>query len=143
LFEITCLLTFNKNLDIYYYLYTFVNINLLLNNFSILTKLNNVFYTNLNYNFFTTSNYLPFKSELRENKVPYMTTNVNNHITSDNILYQYSENSLVGSNRFSRFSLPLVNYDYKCGNYLGIWEKLYPHLTLSFIEVARGIRKSS
>jgi hypothetical protein len=63
--------------------------------------------------------------------------------TSLNTMYQYSEHSLLGSGRITRYSLPLVNYDYKCGNYLGIWEKLYPHLIVSFIEVARGIRKSS
>jgi heme/copper-type cytochrome/quinol oxidase subunit 1 len=45
--------------------------------------------------------------------------------------------------RFLRFSNPLISYDYKCGNYLGIWEQLYPSLILSYIEVARGIRKSS
>jgi hypothetical protein len=36
----------------------------------------------------------------------------------------------------------MVNYDYKCGHYLGIWDQLYPSLMLSFIEVSRGIRKA-
>jgi hypothetical protein len=37
-----------------------------------------------------------------------------------NTMYQYSEHSLLGSGRITRYSLPLVSYDYKCGNYLGI-----------------------
>ena len=44
--------------------------------------------------------------------------------------------------RFSRFTNPIISYDYKCGNYIGIWDKLYPSLMTSFIEVARGIRKA-
>ena len=44
--------------------------------------------------------------------------------------------------RFTRFNNPLISYDYKCGNYLGIWDQLYPSLMTSFIEVARGIRKA-
>ena len=43
--------------------------------------------------------------------------------------------------RFSRFYNPLINYDYKTGNYIGSWESQYPQLINSFIEVARGIRK--
>lgn len=43
--------------------------------------------------------------------------------------------------RFTRFNNPLINYDYKTGNYIGSWESQYPYLINSFIEVARGIRK--
>jgi hypothetical protein len=53
----------------------------------------------------------------------------------------YSENT--SSQRFTRFSNPLINYDYKTGHYIGNWDKLYPSLVNSFIEVARGIRKPS
>jgi len=49
----------------------------------------------------------------------------------------------ASSQRVTRFSNLLVNYDYKTGHYLGTWDKLYPQLMLSFIEVARGIRKPS
>jgi hypothetical protein len=45
------------------------------------------------------------------------------------------------SQRFTRFSHSLINYDYKTGNYIGNWDKQYPYLINSFIEVARGIRK--
>jgi hypothetical protein len=45
--------------------------------------------------------------------------------------------------RYNRFSNPVVSYDYKCGHYLGIWDKLFPSLMVSFIEVARGMRKAS
>jgi hypothetical protein len=55
--------------------------------------------------------------------------------------FLFLENS--NSQRVTRFSNLLVNYDYKTGHYLGVWDKLYPQLMLSFIEVARGIRKPS
>ena len=44
--------------------------------------------------------------------------------------------------RNQRFLNALISYDYKTGHYLGIWDQLYPSLMTSFIEVARGIRKS-
>lgn len=44
--------------------------------------------------------------------------------------------------RFSRFSNPILSYDYKCGHYIGIWDKLFPSLMTSFIEIARGIKKA-
>lgn len=68
--------------------------------------------------------------------------------SSDNINYvpgtsTASSAESSDSFRFTRFNNPLIHYDYKCGNYLGMWDKLYPSLMLSFIEVARGIRKAS
>jgi hypothetical protein len=45
--------------------------------------------------------------------------------------------------RLTRFSNSLIGYDYKTGHYLGSSEAYYPHLILSFLEVARGIRKPS
>jgi len=45
--------------------------------------------------------------------------------------------------RFTRYSNPLVNYSYKSGHYLGIWDKLYPSLMTSFIEVAKNVVKAS
>jgi hypothetical protein len=47
------------------------------------------------------------------------------------------------SQRFTRFGNVAVNYDYKTGHYVGDWEKQYPFLLTTFIEVARGIRKPS
>jgi hypothetical protein len=55
--------------------------------------------------------------------------------------FSFTESS--SSQRLTRFSSPLIGYDYKTGHYLGLSEKLYPQLILSFIEVARGIRKPS
>ena len=68
----------------------------------------------------------------------FNTSNINN--SPVNTLDMYSDSTSNG--RFIRFSNPLISYDYKCGNYLGIWEQLYPSLMLSYIEVARGIRKA-
>lgn len=58
---------------------------------------------------------------------------------SNGCLFDFSENT--NSQRFNRFLNISPSYDYKTGHYLGIWEKLYPQLITSFIEVARGIRK--
>ena len=63
---------------------------------------------------------------------------INNSTESNTVLFSETSNST----RFTRFSNPLISYDYKCGHYLGIWESLYPSLMTSYIEVARGIRKA-
>ena len=69
--------------------------------------------------------------------------------SSENMTNSSVENTFTSSMselstglRFTRFNNPLISYDYKCGNYLGIWDQLYPSLMTSFIEVARGIRKA-
>jgi hypothetical protein len=63
------------------------------------------------------------------------------HLSSSSAsLYTNSENE--NSMRFSRFTNPTLSYDYKCGHYIGIWDKLFPSLMTSFIEVARGIKKA-
>jgi hypothetical protein len=59
--------------------------------------------------------------------------------TDSSIKNNLTESSSRG--RFLRFYNPLINYDYKTGNYIGNWESQYPYLINSFIEVARGIRK--
>jgi hypothetical protein len=70
----------------------------------------------------------------------YNTSNLN-YLTLNNLYpSSFAENS--SSWRFNRYSYPLISYDYKNGNYLSIWDQLYPSLSLSFIEVARGIRKA-
>lgn len=63
------------------------------------------------------------------------------HVSSSGNLFSFTETS--STPRFNRFSSVLVNYDYKTGHYIGTWDSLYPQLILSFIEVARGMRKSS
>jgi hypothetical protein len=59
----------------------------------------------------------------------------------DEFKHSLSESS--NSQRFTRFSSSLINYDYKTGHYIGNWDAQYPFLFTSFIEVARGIRKPS
>lgn len=85
-------------------------------------------------------------SDLHVNKVSESTNTVFN---SENVLFNNlkvdmssSMSEISSSLRFTRFNNPLISYDYKCGNYLGIWDQLYPSLMTSFIEVARGIRKA-
>ena len=63
------------------------------------------------------------------------------YVSSSGNLFSFTEAS--STPRFNRFSSVLVNYDYKTGHYIGTWDSLYPQLILSFIEVARGMRKSS
>ena len=119
---------------------------------TILSLFNSPWY--LKSNIITTL-YLP--SPINNNLITYNTTNLNktfvtesdNNYVSSTIGYT-GFNSLIPSSfaenssswRFNRFSYPLISYDYKTGNYLSIWDQLYPSLTLSFIEVARGIRKA-
>jgi heme/copper-type cytochrome/quinol oxidase subunit 1 len=70
----------------------------------------------------------------------YISTTQNYNDFSNLTKFNFADNS--SSWRFNRYSYPLISYDYKSGNYLSIWDQLYPALTLSFIEVARGIRKA-
>jgi hypothetical protein len=60
---------------------------------------------------------------------------------SPELITNFSFTEQSSSQRLTRFSSPLIGYDYKTGHYLGSSEKLYPQLIMSFIEVARGIRK--
>jgi hypothetical protein len=80
------------------------------------------------------------KSHLSESSNQQKTffTSSNMPISDMNTFYSESTSLL----RFSRFHNPIISYDYKCGHYIGIWDKLYPSLMTSFIEVSRGIRKS-
>jgi hypothetical protein len=65
---------------------------------------------------------------------------LNSNLGSDSEFKNFfSENS--SSQRLNRFNNILVNYDYKTGHYIGDWDKQYPYIINSLIEVARGIRK--
>jgi hypothetical protein len=70
----------------------------------------------------------------------YNTENIINYSSENLMFFNFIETS--NSFRLNRFNNPLINYDYKCGHYLMIWPQLYPALSASFIEVARGIRKA-
>jgi hypothetical protein len=107
----------------------------------------NTLYVNFNIlNFFNLNNSyhlsLLFSQGNTKNNLSntYASSPVNYSDFNQTSSYIFSENS--SSWRFNRYSYPLISYDYKTGNYLSIWEQLYPALTLSFIEVARGIRKA-
>ena len=76
----------------------------------------------------------------------YFNKNLNENFSSgtltDNLQTDNSASYAESSDfRFTRFSNALIQYDYKCGNYIGTWDKLYPSLINSYIEVARGVRK--
>jgi hypothetical protein len=124
LFECFNFLTFNKSLDFFFYTYTFSYAQYSLNFFYILGNITNPYFFNIKYFFQNVS--LSPKSSTSLNPAS-LGTEVNYHSdiaspmpTSLNMMYQYSEHSLLGSGRITRYSLPLVSYDYKCGNYLGI-----------------------
>ena len=128
------------------------------------TLLHNAFSTFTNIHYSSTFNLVNLPSELFSILVLNFNFNINNFkvfspqipsvnkdlilkFTSNNLKTQSTiETSLMTENsstgRFTRFSNLMVNYDYKCGHYLGIWDQLYPSLMLSFIEVSRGIRKA-
>jgi len=78
-------------------------------------------------------NFTPIKEE-----VVYSSDNL--HVTSGTKSPFGVE--FMNSTRFIRFNNPLINYDFKCGDYFGIWNKLYPNMFLSLIEIAKGDRRS-
>lgn len=96
---------------------------------------------NLSLDFYTTTN--KNSEEFLSQTItstPFTSENISNLDSLQTFNSSLSEMST--SLRFTRFNNPLISYDYKCGNYLGIWDQLYPSLMTSFIEVARGIRKA-
>jgi heme/copper-type cytochrome/quinol oxidase subunit 1 len=68
---------------------------------------------------------------------------ISTSLTGSNNNHESSDNSYIESSSFRnlRFSNPIISYDYKCGNYIRIWDALYPSLMTTFMEVARGMRK--
>ena len=97
----------------------------------------------LNFNLFTIKGsitpYEYINNSFNKNSM-YFNSNNNTSLNQDVLYSGIESSSYIRSNKFSN---AYVSYDYKCGNYLGMWDKLYPSLMTSFIEVARGIRKPS
>ena len=102
------------------------------------------FFNTLKLNFtptFSASTSLPVVDKSNSSEVSGMLNYSSSNQVSD-IQTKYSFLEHESLSRFSRFTNPTISYDFKCGNYIGIWDKLYPSLMTSFIEVARGIRKA-
>ena len=119
-FNVLSLLNFSSlKLNLEFFFESFLNVSLpSLSEFSLAFK---------NRNFYEQFNKLSFfKSD-------------NGKLFDLETLYSGIESSTY--TRSNKFMNSYVSYDYKCGNYLGIWDKLYPSLMTSFIEVARGVRK--
>jgi hypothetical protein len=137
----------NAVLKVYVTLVDFFSLMLLLNplnsflnsinlNAPILAFFNNFYFLNFNSLSFYTNYKL---TTAAKNDIADHAFSKNLFIRDDNTKAFFSESSQ--NQRLTRFSNPLINYDYKTGNYIGNWESQYPHLINSFIEVARGIRK--
>jgi hypothetical protein len=77
-----------------------------------LLKLNLGFIFNVNT---LTSASLPNYNSSNSNTINYSS---NNMYTNPNPMYSFLEQENLS--RFSRFSNPIISYDYKCGNYIGI-----------------------
>ena len=134
----------------------FKNITLLVSRDTLTSILNSTLILNsfLNFKISYLFNifYLPnFKNITQNNNMVQASESVNTTVSfkSDltSTLNSNTENSFKGTEftnsfRYLRFFNPIISYDYKSGNYLGIWESLYPTLMLSYIEVARGVRKA-
>ena len=100
-------------------------------------------FLSMNFTFdFTLSANPNLKASENEAKEGVMFSSENMTNSSVENTFTSSMSELSTGLRFTRFNNPLISYDYKCGNYLGIWDQLYPSLMTSFIEVARGIRKA-
>ena len=70
----------------------------------------------------------------------FFSENISNSFSLQNKGLSNSE--LSNAYRFTRFSNPLISYNYKKGDYLGINRKLYPNMLTSFIEVTGSVRKA-
>lgn len=116
-----------------------LNINFLLTNLKPALLINYLFLPNSEiFNKFFPSN--TFTTGRNSDSVEYSSELTNNFNASFDTSFKGTE--YTNSFRYLRFFNPLISYDYKSGNYLGIWESLYPSLILSYIEVARGVRKA-
>jgi hypothetical protein len=114
-------LTFNFNLVFINLLLTISNV-LTFNLFNLFSNINFVSYfhnltNNFNFNFLSVSNPNIFLNSTIEEKSDNF--NVTNKIDYLNNLENASFSEISNSQRFTRFSNPLINYDYKTGNYIG------------------------
>lgn len=74
--------------------------------------------TNLNLNLATTNTYKNQTNTSFENTTSFTSDNILSTDSSDLSSSMMSE--LSSTFRYTRFNNPLISYDYKCGNYLGI-----------------------
>jgi len=90
---------------------------------------------------------LSFNSPTQQPNTSTTTDNVlgfdSNNISTLSHSNPFSVSEYSNSLRFTRYNNPLINYSYKSGHYIGIWDKLYPSLMTSFIEVAKNVIKAS
>jgi hypothetical protein len=95
----------------------------------------------LNFNITNAASLFTLTSNNMSSTTQTLYTSNSSQTSSKDFIYSNLESST--DVRYNRFSNPIISYDYKCGHYLGIWDKLFPSLMVSFIEVARGMRKAS
>jgi hypothetical protein len=89
---------------------------------------------------FATNNYKHSTVQQPNHEIKYLAENHLYLSLDEKLPFIFSESA--HTYRFTKFHNPLINYDYKCGHYLTIWDQLYPQLAVSLIEVSRGIRKA-
>lgn len=96
---------------------------------------------NNNLNTTTFNKFTVYKTHVNndENEVNYNTEVLN---TTGNF-FNYSGLELNNSLRFTRYYNPLISFAPKSGNYIGLWEKLYPSLMTTFIEITLNVIKAS
>ena len=127
---------------IFNFFYFYCNIVYILRDI-ILLQLNHLLYTfSLDFVYEFVGIIRSFSIFLNKQTHIYFTTE---NIISTDSFYKYNTFTTETNSpfRFVRFYNPLINYDYKSGNYLGNWDQIYNSLLISFIEVGRGIRKAS
>jgi hypothetical protein len=82
----------------------------------------------LNFNF-TSFNYNnEFNTTVNTSTSTQKTTFESNNVSSSDSSV-YSQIGYSSNFRNNPFTNPIIGYDYKCGHYLGIWDKLYPSLS--------------
>jgi len=119
---------FNKEQGLIFRLLNLVFINFYFLNTNTITNISNVFHLTSSDN----------SSDKNNTLKGLITSTSKNNLESP---FCFSEAS--NKQRYTRFNTAFINYDYKTGNYIGNWDKHYPYLINSFVEVAKGVRKPS
>jgi hypothetical protein len=111
-------------LSIFYLPYSFLSLNLFNIISSSLSFLERSFFSSLiltlkiNFSFISLPRKITAYNNLEDTTISKALYTSSNTAYSNDIKSFYSENNSFS--RFSRFSNPIISYDYKCGNYIGI-----------------------
>jgi len=67
---------------------------------------------------------------------PIYTQVQTNTLASEDNLTTFTDS--IGSGRFTRFSNPMIEYEYRKGTYFTVWADRFPNLMTSLVELGRN-----